>query len=242
MSDVAQTQSDSSSVERAVHTNAPVEIAVFDFDGTSIEGSSPVLLVNYLFKCGKLKKRVVSRIALWGLLYKMRLPQNESWVRGLVFSAFEGTPKQEADAFLADFYNKKIACRFRKAADVEIEKHLNAGREVWVVSATFEPIAQQALRQHHFTREISTAMQTDSRGCYTRKVLGLPVEGDEKLHRMVALANELYGEGGWVLTHAYGDHHSDRTLLQRARHPFAVCPDRPLRRIAKRKDWPILEW
>ncbi len=55
-------------------------------------------------------------------------------------------------------------------------------------------------------------------------------------------ANARFGKGNWVLTHAYGDHHSDRTLLAAAQHPFAVTPDRPLRRTARNREWPILNW
>ncbi|MFR1641075.1 MAG: HAD-IB family hydrolase, partial [Eggerthellaceae bacterium] len=69
-----------------------VRLAVFDFDGTSIAGNSPVLLVQHLMRRKMLKKRVIFRILLWAAAYKLRLPQNESWVRGLVFTAFEGHP------------------------------------------------------------------------------------------------------------------------------------------------------
>ena len=70
--------------------DAPARLAVFDFDGTSIEGNSPVLLVQHLMERGMLRKRVIFRILLWAAAYKLRLPQNESKVRSLVFTAFEG--------------------------------------------------------------------------------------------------------------------------------------------------------
>ena len=70
-------------------------LAVFDFDGTSIAGNSPVLLVSHLLRRKMLKKRVVFRILLWAAAYKLRLPQNEAAVRGLVFTAFEGKPAAE---------------------------------------------------------------------------------------------------------------------------------------------------
>ncbi len=76
-------------------------------------------------------------------------------------------------------------------------------------------------------------MKTDSDGRYTREVEGLPVEGSQKLEVLTREANARFGEGNWVLTHAYGDHHSDRTLLAAAEHPFAVTPDRPLRHCAQ---------
>lgn len=75
-----------------VQEDGLVHIAAFDFDGTCISGNSPVLLVRRLMKLGMLEKSVLARIMLWGIAYKLRLPQNESWVRGLVFRAFAGKP------------------------------------------------------------------------------------------------------------------------------------------------------
>ena len=54
--------------------DAPARLAVFDFDGTSIEGNSPVLLVQHLMERGMLRKRVIFRILLWAAAYKLRLP------------------------------------------------------------------------------------------------------------------------------------------------------------------------
>lgn len=220
----------------------PVEIAVFDFDGTSIDCNSPVVLVRYLRRVGQLKKRVFTRIVLWGIAYKLRLPQNESWVRGAVFSAFEGQPKEDVDRFLQQFYDERLDRRFRADADRVINEHRAAGREVWAVTATFEPIICQAMKKHGYTHQFSTRMATDAQGGYTCSVEGLPVEGEEKVARVTEYANATYGEGNWVITHAYGDHHSDRTLLAAAQHPCAVDPDRPLRRTAKDNGWEIADW
>lgn len=222
--------------------NKPVEIAVFDFDGTSISGNSPVILVRYLRRIGLLKKSIFTRIIFWALRYKLRLPQNESWVRGAVFSAFKGEKKEDVDRFLGKFYDEHLEKLFRTKADEAIAYHLSCGREVWVVSATFEPLIQQAMKSHGFTKQFSTRMATDGNGCYTCKVEGLPVEGEEKLARVTEYANKEYGEGNWVITHAYGDHHSDRTMLRAAQNSYAVTPDRPLRRTAKENGWDILSW
>lgn len=220
----------------------PVEIVAFDFDGTCISGNSPVILVRHLVRKGLLGKGVFLRIICWGIAYKLRLPQNESWVRGAVFSAFEGKKQEEVDGFLRDFYDSHLEKLFRAQADKAIAEHRAAGREVWAVTATFEPLIQQAMKSHAFTQSFSTRMKVDTHGCYTREVDGLPVEGDQKLKVLTYQANLQYGEGNWVLTHAYGDHHSDRTLLSAALHPFAVTPDRPLRRTANSRQWPILNW
>ena len=212
-------------------------LAVFDFDGTSIAGNSPVLLVSHLLSRKMLKKRVVFRILLWAAAYKLRLPQNEAAVRGLVFTAFEGKPAAEVDAFLAEFYDERIAPLFRPEADAAMRAHAEAGDTVVVISATFEPIILRAMEHHPFDNQISTRMSVATDGTYTRAVEGLPVEGEEKL-----AAVRRFGPGNWELAYAYGDHHSDRAVLSAAEHPRAVSPDRPLARTAREKGWEILDW
>ena len=55
-------------------------IAAFDFDGTSIDGSSPTQLVFHLWKNDMLSKTDALCIGLWALRYKFRLPQDEASV------------------------------------------------------------------------------------------------------------------------------------------------------------------
>ena len=93
------------------------KVAVFDFDDTSIEGSSPSWLVNRLIFEFKISPITSLKIGFWGIAYKWKLPQNEAWVRGQVFKAFEGKPKVEVDRYLTEFYDKYIAKRFRPKAD-----------------------------------------------------------------------------------------------------------------------------
>ena len=221
---------------------APVRLAVFDFDGTSIDGNSPVLLVSHLLKHGLLRKRVVTRILLWAAAYKLRLPQNEARVRGLVFTAFEGRPVQEVDAFLAEFYDARIAPLFRPQADAAMRAHAEAGDVVLVVSATFEPIILRAMEHHPFAYQVSTRMCTAPDGTYTRRVEGKPVEGDEKLVAVQRFGDQHFGAGNWELAAAYGDHHSDRVVLGAAKEAYAVSPDRPLSRTAKAQGWKVLDW
>ena len=218
-----------------------VQVAAFDFDGTSMDGNSPVLLVLYLAKKNMLTKIDTLRIGLWALRYKFRLPQDEAWVRGMVFRAFEGRPVDEVDQFLYDFHDEVIAPRFRAAADAAMERHHLAGEVVLVVSATFEPIVRRAMEFHPIDGQMSTRMVVEG-GKYTRRVLGAPVEGAEKLNAINAWCDAHYGAGNWELAYAYGDHHSDRPMLQVAKHAFAVNPDRPLSRTAKSGSWTVLEW
>lgn len=225
--------------ENVVH-----KIAAFDFDGTSIRGNSPVLLVRHLQKNGMLGKRVLAKILSWAVAYKLRLPQNEAWVRGLVFTAFAGRDKAEVDMYLRDFYDEVIGgqSRFRPQADAAMRGLRDRGVEVLVVSATFEPIIERAQELHPFDGFIATKMAVDDQGRYTTRVDGPCVEGVEKVKAVRAYADARYGAGNWELVEAYGDHHSDAPLLASASKGFAVTPDNPLARQARRRGWAILDW
>lgn len=218
------------------------EIVVFDFDGTCIGANSPVLLVKYLLRKGQVRPSVLLRILMWGAAYKLHLPQNEAWVRSLVFSSYEGTDKAVADEEMHQFYDECIAHRVRPKALATMQEHLDAGREVWLVSATFDPIAVRAQKDLPFTFHCATKMRVDEDGKYTREVDGYPVEGAEKLRLVEEHANALYGPGNWRLVYAYGDHYSDKPLLAAAEHPCAVTPGPTLERYAEKEGWDILYW
>ena len=219
-----------------------VKVAVFDFDGTSIEGSSPSWLVNRLIRERRISPLTSLKIGFWGIAYKWHLPQNESWVRGQVFRAFDGKPKEEVDRYLTAFYDGYIAKRFRPKADDAMLRCADEGCEVIVVSASFEPIVVRAMEQHPFSHQISTRMKTASDGTYTREVEGRPIEGYEKIVALRHWCDGHYGEGNWEIEYAYADHHSDAPLLAAAAHPFAVTPNTGLAHIAKREGWPVLDW
>ena len=189
-----------------------------------------------------LNPTVLLRIGLWATAYKLRLPQSEAWVRGLVFRAFAGKPKAEVDAFLHDFYDECVAPHVREQARRAIDAWHEQDVSVVCVSASFEAIIQRAMRDLPFDYQISTRMKVNYDGTYACEVDGVPVEGDRKMIELRRFANAKWGEGGWELVAAYGDHHSDRALLAGAQQGFAVCPDRPLGRTARERGYQVLEW
>ena len=98
------------------------------------------------------------------------------------------------------------------------------------------------MQRHPIQYAIATRMRVDSRGNYTDQVASLPVEGPQKVQALRKVCDELFGEDGWELAWAYGDHHSDRAMLAAAKEAFAVTPDRPLTRTANAEGYTILDW
>lgn len=228
--------------ERSTDEKDVRRLAVFDFDGTSITGNSPVILVKELFKHRMISLAVLCKISAWGFAYKFRLPQNESKARSLVFSGFRGRPKAETDRLLRKFYAEHIEKHFRAQAINRMEALREEGCFIMLVSASFDPIVESARVMHAIDAQISTKMKVDEDGAYTCEVDGRPVEGMQKLIAVTEFANERFGEGKWEIAYAFGDHHSDIPLLEAAKHPIAVSPNYPLERKAQSVGWPIEIW
>ncbi len=218
----------------------PVDIAVYDFDGTLLMGKSPVILMRQLLLSHSLSLTTTLSIGVWGLAYKMHFPVAEAWVRERVFRAFAGQPQKQVDEYLYRFYDTHISSRLRPSLLERISEDRKRGCVIITVSATFEPIVTHMAELGVVDYAIGTRMQVDSNACYLAKVDGLPVEGTAKLSALRDFANGRFGADGWNLKRAYSDHYSDKPLLYAAEEAIAVCPDSGLKSAARKNGWEII--
>lgn len=218
-----------------------VRVAAFDLDGTVIDGESPFILTRSLLKRRKLKLLTGLKMGVWGIKYRLRLPQRESTPRELLFSALTDKPVAEIDAEIMNVYNKKIAHRVRPGARRELERVRAEGLVPILASASFKPMTVAIVEELGFAGHVSTVME-ERDGYYTANVVGVPVQGPEKLRRLRAYCDERYGEDGWVLERAYSDHYSDIPLLDAARTAIVTDPDAILKAYAGARGWEIVDW
>lgn len=218
------------------------QVAVFDFDGTSIDGQSGALFTTYLFRNRLMSPARLARLAWWGIRYKLHLPYRQGEARELVFGALSEMTNDEVDAVMRRFYAEVLAPRYRPQAVEEVRLRKAEGCVTLLVSATFEAIAAAAAAAMGMTAAIATRMKRDANGNYTGEVDGPVIAGIEKYRAVERWCNESLGAGCWELTWAYADHHTDKDLLARAKNPRAVCPGKTLRPVAKREGWIICDW
>lgn len=229
-------------VELARGGGGPVQVAVFDFDGTCIGTSSSRRLVTNLWRRSLISNYKALRAAFWGFAYKLNLPRDEQAVRRRVFSAFKGRSAPATNRYMASLYEDEMEPRFLADADAELAAHVEEGHVVVIASATFEPMLAAAMLRHPMQFSISTRMEVDASGCYTDRTVGMPANGSDKVVVLREFLNGMFGDGGWEIGFAYGDHFSDIPFLEQATHPCAVNPDQRLRRYAESKGWDIREW
>ena len=220
----------------------PYKLAVFDMDGTTINASSPTLLVRKLVRERKLKFSVACKIMKWALSYKFHLPRENDPVREKVFTAFQGKNAREVGRELERFAEDKIVPCIRHAAVLEMQKHLDNGVVVILLSASFDSVVSRMLLSVPANFGLATCMKIDEVGNYTNKVSGIAPEGDGKPLALKEFADAQFGRDNWEVVGAYGDHMSDDAILKLAKHPVAVTPDRKLLRYAKSVGWEVAQW
>ncbi len=216
-------------------------VAVFDLDGTILDGQSSVGLVLLLIRKDIMTMREAFPVAWWGLRYKLHLPHGQEAVRKRIFRCLAHRSVEEVDEIVDTLYMTYVAPRIRAAALDTIDDCHRRGIEVWVVSASFEPIVRRAAFGLGIDGQVSTRMAVVD-GRYTGELDCRPVEGVEKLVQFTDRADERYGAGSWEMTAAYGDHLTDVPLLERAQERYAVDPDFVLAYTVRRHGWSLLHW
>ena len=218
------------------------DVAVFDFDGTVIDGQSGWLISLYLNRKHLVSLSRAGRLIWWGVRYKLGLPHREEEARELVLGAVSHMKPEEVDQVMCDFHDEILLPLYRKQAVDEIHRREDEGCATLLLSATFQQIADRAAEYLSMTGAVATELERAEDGSYTGHVSGDVIEGEYKPVAAERWANEHYGEGAWRLAYAYGDHRSDAQLLEEADEAFAVCPKKALKPLAKKGGWTILDW
>jgi HAD superfamily hydrolase (TIGR01490 family) len=119
-----------------------------------------------------------------------------------------------------------------------VRRHRERGEPVYIVSATLQEILDALAVELGFDGALGSTGQVED-GVFTGKVL-------RALHHQAKAdcVRELAAREGYDLgaSTAYSDSHGDLPFLEGVGHAVAVNPDRALRRCARERGWPILEF
>jgi HAD superfamily hydrolase (TIGR01490 family) len=217
----------------------PTAAAFFDVDNTMMRGAS-----IYYFARGLASRK----------LFTMRDLATFAWgqaafrVRGAENAGHIGSAKEAALAFVAgqkvedliqlseDIYDEVMADRIWSGTRALALQHLDAGQQVWLVTATPVEVARVIAHRLGLTGALGTVAETQD-GRYTGRLVGNLLHGPAKAEAVRALAER----EGLVLSRcsAYSDSVNDLPMLTVVGHPHAVNPDASLRDHAKAHHWPV---
>jgi HAD superfamily hydrolase (TIGR01490 family) len=215
-----------------------IKLAIFDFDGTVIDGSSPVRLIRRLALMKIMPLKATRKAFAWGVRYKLGHELDQSAPRMQIFQSLSKHSASEADAIMSRLYRDELAPLLRPGVREFIAKLQADGLRVILLSASFTPILEAATTDIPFDAVIGTRMEIKD-GIYTGAMLGPAPEGEQKAIQLSDYANKQYGEGNWEVEWAFGDHISDVPVLKLAKHPVTIEPNSTLRRYARRHSCPV---
>jgi HAD superfamily hydrolase (TIGR01490 family) len=212
--------------------------AFFDLDKTVIAKAAMLAFGPRLHQEGMLNRRLVAR-ALWGQMVFRYLGADEGRMEKMRETALKvaaGWEKQRiaelVDSALTEIIDPLV---YTEAIEL-IDSHHEAGRRVYLVSASPEEIVLPLARHLGVDDAIATRARIDATGRYTGEVEFYSA-GENK----VAAINDEAKKFDLDLkqSFAYSDSITDLPMLEAVGHPVAVNPDRALLREATERGWEI---
>ena len=223
-------------------SDRPAPTAVFsDLDNTLIRGASTFLAGRGFIAHGYVTRRQLWAFALDQARFVLFGENTKalSRVQDEALRLLAGKPRAElAELMHTTVFDQFLAPRLFRGTVAELQRHRDAGHEVWLVTATTQQIADEIVARLGLTGALATQLEVAD-GRFTGKVVGALNHGPVKEQRARALA----AERGYDLSQAwaYSDSMNDLPLLDAVGHPVVVNPDRRLRRIASARGWPTLQ-
>lgn len=216
-----------------------VEAAFFDLDKTVIARASMIAFGRSFRQAGMINRRVMARAAWNGIVFHT-LGADEERMRKFRESALRITRGWDRDAvgsLVVDTLTDVIDPIVYDEALELIAEHHNAGRLVFIVSASPEEIVIPLASYLGADGAIASRARIDTSGRYTGEV-EVYAYGPYKAEAIIKVAAErgIDLENSW----AYSDSATDEPMLRSVGNPTAVNPDRELARIAQAEGWPVL--
>ncbi len=215
----------------------PSIVAVFDLDGTLIDGFSASHFFRHRLRNRDIDAEEILRTLRLGIDALRGQVEFEEFLMESGRS-FEGRSDDELMGVANEIFESEIAARIYPQMRALVLAHQARGHTVVLASSSTryqaEPMAE-ALGIEHV---LCNRMKADARGRLTGEMTEPIIWGPTKASAVQRFA----AERGLDLdrSYFYADGGEDRTLMHVVGHPRPVNPARRLERIARRRGWPIL--
>ena len=224
----------------------PTLVAFFDLDGTLTSGHiwrglsrySRINRVNLHLYYGFM----LTHLAQW-LLSKLWLVSHErfvrSWASGMTILLREYSREQAQELFYW-IVEREARPGFHHEMVETLRQHQRDGHTVVLVSGTFNDLLTMIAEGLGVRYTVGTILEMVN-GRYTGHTQGALCFGQEKARRILTFLKREGLEVDLASSYAYADRVYDLPMLELVGHPVVVHPDKPLRRQAIARGWPVVE-
>jgi HAD superfamily hydrolase (TIGR01490 family) len=223
----------------------PVDLtaaAFFDVDNTLVQGSSLLHFGRGLAARKYFTYRDVVGFVYAQIKFQVMGRENSDDVaagRRKALAFIEGRSTAELTALGEEIYDDIIADKIWPGTRDLAQMHLDAGQQVWLVTATPYELAVTIARRLGLTGALGTVAESVD-GVFTGRLVGEILHGTGKAHAVRSLAIR---EGlNLRRCTAYSDSYNDVPLLSLVGTAVAVNPDAQLRALARQRGWEIRDF
>jgi HAD superfamily hydrolase (TIGR01490 family) len=213
--------------------------AFFDVDKTLVNGASLLFLARAARSLGIVSWRDIMRFGLKAASFRRKGESmsvlDEVRDRGMRLLAGQ---RAEGLHALAEQVVSTMRPRIWPETHALLRAHLDAGHEVYLISATPDFLAQELAASLGATAGIGSGLEIED-GVFTGRFTSATMHGPEKAHA----AERIMRAHGLdpADCYAYSDSSNDLPLLSAVGTAVAVNPDHALARHAKESGWRILQ-
>ena len=214
-------------------------IAFFDVDNTLTRGSTLYFLGRGMYERGFFTKRDIGAWVLANIRFRMTGTEKSEVIDRFQKSATDfiaGHDVAEIRKIGEEIYNEFVSPALWDGTMAIARRHLAAGDEVWLVTASPQDFAELIAEKLGFTGALGT-LATTKAGKYTGELTGPLLHGKEKAKAVLKLTSDRNIDIKDCF--AYSDSHNDLPLLNTVGHPNAINPDAKLRIISFSAGWPV---
>ncbi|WP_030692543.1 HAD family phosphatase [Streptomyces globisporus] len=217
----------------------PRTAAFFDLDKTVIAKSSTLTFSKSFYRGGLISRRAALRTAYIQFVFLAGGADHDQMerMREYLSALCKGWNVAQVKELVAETLHALIDPIIYDEAASLIEDHHAAGRDVVIVSTSGAEVVEPIGEMLGADRVVATRMVVGEDGCFTGEV-EYYAYGPTKAEAV----RELAESEGYDLSrcYAYSDSATDIPMLEAVGHPYAVNPDRTLRREAVAREWPVL--
>ncbi|MBP2583057.1 HAD superfamily hydrolase (TIGR01490 family) [Streptomyces sp. PvR006] len=217
----------------------PRTAAFFDLDKTVIAKSSTLTFSKSFYRGGLISRRAALRTAYIQFVFLAGGADHDQMerMREYLSALCKGWNVAQVKELVAETLHDLIDPIIYDEAASLIEEHHAAGRDVVIVSTSGAEVVEPIGEMLGADRVVATRMVVGEDGCFTGEV-EYYAYGPTKAEAV----RELAESEGYDLSrcYAYSDSATDIPMLEAVGHPYAVNPDRALRREAVAQEWPVL--
>ena len=215
-----------------------MSLALFDMDGTIIDGDTNDISFNQYLAQGLIDKSVIDKLNYFeDLFYKGVLDINE-FVRFAVTPRLNFT-KEKRELVLDNIVKNNIYPKVRLDALKQIKFHKDRGDTVVIVTSTMDYLVEVVARYLKVKYYLGAPMEQQD-GRLTGKQAGIVPFQQDKITcvKEFAMRHHLSLEG----MYGYGDSVNDIPMLSICEHKFAVNPNQKLLEHEFIKECTVLNW